>query len=71
MRTGQGAGIRRCTFTNYCEGLDQMHKEVTCKLWDKLDVPGEGDVARAADGRRRLTPPKWINPDFRAHDPGE
>ena len=42
IRLGRGAEVRRCTFTNYCEGLDQMHKQVTCKLWDRveLDEPG-------------------------------
>ncbi len=60
MRLGRGAEIRRCTFTNYCEALDQQHKEVTCKLWDKQDPEGEGGpVARTTDGRRRLLPPPW------------
>ena len=42
MRLGRGDEVRRCSFTNYCEGLDQMHKQVTCKLWDRvaLDEPG-------------------------------
>lgn len=55
---GQGDAIRRCVFTNYCEGLDQVHKPVTCKLWDHvgLDEPG---VALTADGRRRLVAPAW------------
>jgi len=58
MRLGRGAEVRRCVFTNYCEGLDQKHKQVTCKLWDRteLDAPG---VARTADGRRRMTAPPW------------
>jgi 2,4-dienoyl-CoA reductase-like NADH-dependent reductase (Old Yellow Enzyme family) len=58
MRTGHGSEIRRCVFTNYCEGLDQMHKQVTCKLWDReeLDEPG---VRRSDDGRRRLVAPRW------------
>ena len=58
MRTGRGSEIRRCVFTNYCEGLDQMHKQVTCKLWDReaLDEP---DVSRSEDGRRRLVAPRW------------
>jgi 2,4-dienoyl-CoA reductase-like NADH-dependent reductase (Old Yellow Enzyme family) len=55
MREGRGAAIRRCEFTNYCEGLDQMHKPVTCKLWDRIgrDEPG---VARTSDGRRLVAP---------------
>ncbi len=57
---GRGAQVRRCTFTNYCEALDQMHKQVTCKLWDRtaLDEPG---VALSRDGRRRLLPPRWTD----------
>jgi 2,4-dienoyl-CoA reductase-like NADH-dependent reductase (Old Yellow Enzyme family) len=56
IRHGRGGEVRRCTFTNYCEGLDQMHKQVTCKLWDRvgLDEPG---VARSRDGKRRLLAP--------------
>lgn len=56
MRTGRGDTIRRCTFTNYCEALDQKHRQVTCKLWDRvgLDQPG---VRLSADGKRRLVSP--------------
>lgn len=58
IRLGRGDEIRRCVFTNYCEGLDQMHKQVTCKLWDRvnLDEPG---MSMSDDGRRRLVPPRW------------
>ena len=57
VRTGRGALVRRCTYTNYCEALDQLHKQVTCKLWDhdRLDEPG---VILSSDGKRRLLPPK-------------
>lgn len=61
MQRGQGEQIRRCVFTNYCEGLDQQHKQVTCKLWDK-DFDREAPPAELAlshDGRRRLVPPAW------------
>jgi 2,4-dienoyl-CoA reductase-like NADH-dependent reductase (Old Yellow Enzyme family) len=58
VRLGRGDLVRRCTFTNYCEGLDQRHKQVTCKLWDRVDVDAPG-VPRASDGTRRLTPPSW------------
>jgi 2,4-dienoyl-CoA reductase-like NADH-dependent reductase (Old Yellow Enzyme family) len=58
MRTGRGAEIRRCEFTNYCEALDQQHKQVTCKLWDREEMKGP-DVTLAADGKRRLVAPKW------------
>ncbi|MEW5739401.1 MAG: NADH:flavin oxidoreductase [Myxococcota bacterium] len=57
LRTGRGAEIRRCLFTNYCEGLDQSHQAVTCQLWDRLEgLPDDATVGRAPDGRR-LTPP--------------
>ena len=47
LRLGLGDEVRRCVFTNYCEGLDQVHKPVTCKLWDHLD------------GERRTVAPAW------------
>lgn len=58
LSLGQGAAVRTCSYTNYCEGLDGKHKTVTCQLWDKqgLDDP---EVARTGDGRRRLTAPMW------------
>ncbi len=57
-RLGRGDEVRTCEYTNYCEGLDQKHKPVTCKLWDRtgLDEPG---VTRTADGKRRTTAPDW------------
>ncbi len=57
MREGRGETVRRCEFTNYCEALDQQHKQVTCKLWDReaLDAP---DVTLATDGKRRLIAPR-------------
>jgi 2,4-dienoyl-CoA reductase-like NADH-dependent reductase (Old Yellow Enzyme family) len=56
--TGHGSQVRLCLYTNYCEALDQRHRQVTCELWDReeLDEPG---VRRSADGKRRLTPPAW------------
>src|SRR5712664_2467970 len=58
VRLGRGDDVRRCTYTNYCEALDQAHRQVTCKLWDRkqLDDPG---ITLAADGRRRLLAPRW------------
>ena len=41
LRLGRGDEVRRCVFTNYCEGLDQVHKPVTCKLWDHADLEGD------------------------------
>ncbi len=58
VRLGLGDLVRRCEFTNYCEGLDQRHKQVTCKLWDRVDPEAPG-VRRASDGRRRLSAPPW------------
>jgi 2,4-dienoyl-CoA reductase-like NADH-dependent reductase (Old Yellow Enzyme family) len=58
VRSGAGAEVRVCEYTNYCEGLDQKHKQVTCQLWDReeLDEPG---VKLAAEGKRRLVAPAW------------
>jgi dimethylglycine catabolism A len=56
VRMGRGLDVRRCTFTNYCEGLDQKHKQVTCKLWDRVDLDEPG-IQRTVDGKRRLTAP--------------
>ncbi|MCZ7677279.1 MAG: hypothetical protein M5U28_00245 [Sandaracinaceae bacterium] len=59
IRLGRGDEVRRCFFTNYCEALDQAHKEVTCQRWDREAVPGEDDVMYARDARRRLVAPPW------------
>jgi dimethylglycine catabolism A len=58
VRTGHGAQVRLCLYTNYCEALDQRHRQVTCELWDRegLEVPG---VMLSSDGKRRLLPPPW------------
>lgn len=58
VRLGLGAEVRRCVFTNYCEGLDQKHKQVTCKLWDKIDHKQPG-IKLAKEGNRRLLAPRW------------
>ena len=58
LRAGRGAEIRGCSYTNYCEGLDQMHKQVTCKLWDR-EARDEVGVPLTADGLRRLVAPRW------------
>ncbi len=57
LRLGFGGEVRRCVFTNYCEGLDQVHKPVTCKLWDHVDL--DDGAPRTPDGRRRLVAPAW------------
>lgn len=55
---GRGRDVRLCEYTNYCEGLDQKHKQVSCQLWDRqaLDEPG---VRMSQDGKRRLVAPAW------------
>ncbi|OLE52791.1 MAG: NADH oxidase [Acidobacteria bacterium 13_1_20CM_3_53_8] len=58
VKAGRGQEVRRCTYTNYCEGLDQTHKQVTCKLWDRVDLDEEG-ITFSEDGRRRLVAPRW------------
>ena len=58
VRLGRGEEVRRCSYTNYCEALDQAHRQVTCKLWDRKQLDEDG-IAMASDGRRRLLPPKW------------
>ncbi|PYN38108.1 MAG: NADH oxidase [Candidatus Rokuibacteriota bacterium] len=62
IRLGWGDLVRRCEFTNYCEGLDQRHKQVTCKLWDRTLDPADLTVTLASDGKRRLLPPSWDPP---------
>ena len=64
VRTGHGDEIRRCLFTNYCEALDQAHKEVTCQRWDREPrAAGEHAVTLSRDGKRRLVAPPWSAPD--------
>jgi dimethylglycine catabolism A len=58
LRVGRGEEIRRCIYSNYCEGLDQKHKQVTCQLWDREEME-ETALRLTTDGRRRLTPPGW------------
>ncbi len=55
MREGRGTEINRCLYTNYCEALDQQHRQVTCQLWDRLAL--DADATLSADGRRRLVAP--------------
>jgi len=58
MRLGAGDQVRRCEYTNYCEALDQKHKAVTCKLWDRIDRDAPG-VVLDVSGKRRLVAPEW------------
>ncbi|HEX5010320.1 MAG TPA: NADH:flavin oxidoreductase [Planctomycetota bacterium] len=63
LREGRGERIVRCLYTNYCEALDQRHKQVTCQLWDRVRLAGETPVL-SADGHRRLVAPRgdWSPP---------
>ena len=59
VKTGHGGEAIICRYSNYCEGLDQKHKQVTCELWDRVGL-GEPGVAKTTDGKRRMTAPEWI-----------
>jgi dimethylglycine catabolism A len=58
VATGRGDAVRLCLYTNYCEALDQRHRQVTCELWDRENLD-DSDAKLSADGKRRLTPPRW------------
>src|SRR5687768_5201104 len=58
VKLGRGSEVRRCTYTNYCEALDQAHRAVTCKLWDRVDLDEPG-ISTVDEGRRRLLAPEW------------
>lgn len=58
VKLGRGGEVRRCTYTNYCEALDQAHRPVTCKLWDRVELD-EPEISTVDEGRRRLLAPEW------------
>ena len=58
LALGRGDEVRLCEYTNYCEGLDQKHKIVTCKLWDRVEL-AEAGTALSPDKKRRLVAPRW------------
>jgi len=60
VRAGQGSEVMLCRYSNYCEGLDQKHKQVTCELWDREKLNAT-DTVLASDGKRRLTAPQWTS----------
>ena len=64
LKTSLGLGdqVRLCEYTNYCEGLDQKHKQVTCQLWDRMELDEPG-LRKSSDGKRRLVAPAWEPPD--------
>jgi 2,4-dienoyl-CoA reductase-like NADH-dependent reductase (Old Yellow Enzyme family) len=57
VKTGHGGEVRLCLYTNYCEALDQRHRQVTCELWDREGL--DATVKRSSDGKRRLVAPDW------------
>ena len=59
VRAGYGEQVRLCIYTNYCEALDQRHRQVTCELWDRLAL-NEPGVKLASDKKRRLLAPLWF-----------
>ncbi|ODU09808.1 MAG: NADH oxidase [Rubrivivax sp. SCN 71-131] len=65
VRSGHGRAVNVCSYSNYCEALDEKHKEVTCSLWDRIDLATPG-LRMSADGKRRLVPPRWSAPTAEA-----
>lgn len=61
VRSGHGSAVNVCSYSNYCEALDEKHKEVTCSLWDRIDLGAPG-LRLSQDGKRRLVPPAWSPP---------
>lgn len=61
VASGHGNQTRQCKYSNYCEGLDQKHKIVTCQLWDR-EALDDADVHLTPDGKRRMTAPVWTPP---------
>ncbi len=61
VRTGCGHEVLVCRYSNYCEGLDQKHKQVTCELWDRLELDEPG-LSKTVDGKRRMVAPRWTAP---------
>ncbi|MCC7060400.1 MAG: hypothetical protein IT508_09215 [Burkholderiaceae bacterium] len=61
VRSGHGRAVNVCIYANYCEALDERHEEVTCQIWDRLELDEPG-IRKSADGKRRLTPPAWVAP---------
>lgn len=61
VKSGNGKHVNLCEYTNYCEGLDQKHKQVTCQLWDRENLE-QTNIRMSVDGKRRLVAPTW-NPE--------
>ena len=57
VKQGDGEKVIICRYSNYCEALDQKHKQVTCELWDRTDLD-ESNISKSFDGKRRLIAPR-------------
>ena len=57
VKNGDGDEVVLCRYSNYCEALDQKHKQVTCELWDRKDLD-EANISKSFDGKRRLIAPR-------------
>ena len=57
VKHGDGEKVVLCRYSNYCEALDQKHKQVTCELWDRTKLD-EKDTPKSFDGKRRLIAPR-------------
>jgi len=58
VRSGRGDEVRLFLYTNYCEALDQRHRQVICEPWDRENLQKKG-IAMSRDGKRRLVAPRW------------
>ena len=70
VRSGHGPAVKVCSYSNYCEALDEKHKEVTCSLWDRVDLDTPG-LRLSTDGKRRLLPPAWHGPSGNEESPAK
>ena len=57
VSSGNGKDVRTCKYTNYCEGLDQKHKIVTCQLWDRENLNEAQHRKNSRRRKRRMTAP--------------
>ena len=57
VKNGDGDKVIICRYSNYCEALDQKHKQVTCELWDRTKLD-EAGITKSLDGKRRLVAPR-------------
>ena len=57
VKAGRGDSVALCRYSNYCEALDQKHKQVTCELWDRKNLDEDG-ITKSFDSKRRLIAPR-------------